>query len=231
MDLLLFRRANLQVLMEERGMNKTEFARVLNFSRPYLSRLFTEDNLFGSRTARAIERHMKLPFGFLDADHDLRAPNSTWETPDQLGDLAYAVVENRNIHRRGLEGDSNELGANLRPLYIRKDYLVAQKVTSRSNLFVVTAPDASMSPTLEENGVALIDVGQLDIVNGEIYLLRMNDDQSLRRLIGMFGGDLILRVDNSLYKDQIVAKSELSRLEIVGRVIWRSAPTELIGHG
>jgi phage repressor protein C with HTH and peptisase S24 domain len=112
------------------------------------------------------------------------------------------------------------------PFLFTKNFLIRKKVTFRMNLFFLTAIDSSMSPRIDEYGVVMFDIGQKEIISQEIYVVRMNGDQRLRRIVKMLGGDINVRCDNPVYGDQIIPKDKEESLEIVGRVLWVADPME-----
>lgn len=79
----------------------------------------------------------------------------------------------------------------------------------------------SMSPTIEEKDVVLINQGSegKEVYPGKIYVLRIEDTIAIKRL-EKHPGELILRSDNPTYERMAIPLDESTNMEIIGKVIW-----------
>ncbi|MDT8422090.1 MAG: helix-turn-helix transcriptional regulator [Desulfuromonadales bacterium] len=85
-------------------------------------------------------------------------------------------------------------------------------------LALVTARGDSMEPTLADGDVLLIDIHQVNIVDGAIHVLRNNGGLLIKRLQLGLGGQVIVRSDNPIYS---ALETTRDQLDVVGLVVWR----------
>lgn len=75
----------------------------------------------------------------------------------------------------------------------------------------------SMSPSLQDGDIMFIDRACLNIDDGEIYVIRVEDELYVKRLVRV-PGKIIAKSDNSIYPDfELVGDN----FEVLGRVIYR----------
>ncbi|MFK4764267.1 S24 family peptidase [Desulfobaculum sp. SPO524] len=80
----------------------------------------------------------------------------------------------------------------------------------------------SMSPTLDDEDIVLVDLSQNDIRVGKIYAVRMDDEIVVKRLERK-PGKLVLVSDNRrFYEPQEIPLGDQSNVEVLGRVVWMS---------
>jgi len=77
----------------------------------------------------------------------------------------------------------------------------------------------SMEPTLPDKSLVLLDQSQKTIVPGRIYGLEVDDAVMIRRL-DKAPNKLILRADNSSYRELEVPLGQVDGLRVLGRVVW-----------
>jgi phage repressor protein C with HTH and peptisase S24 domain len=87
-------------------------------------------------------------------------------------------------------------------------------------LALVTAIGDSMSPTIQEGNLLLVDLSQTHVQDGAIYTLRMDSTLVAKRLQRKIDGGIIVKSDNPDYSDLFVDVKDLNMLNIVGRVVW-----------
>jgi len=86
-----------------------------------------------------------------------------------------------------------------------------------------TAEGDSMSPTIWNMDSVLIDMSQIDIVDGKVYALRYGDVLKVKRLYKQLNGGIVIHSDNPDIPDEKVSADDCNKLiEIHGRVIDRS---------
>lgn len=78
----------------------------------------------------------------------------------------------------------------------------------------------SMSPTVRDEDLVLIDVNAKDIQDDKIYVIQDADSLLIRRLQLQPGGKVRTLCDNPTHREFEVPREAL---EIVGRVVWRGA--------
>ncbi len=85
------------------------------------------------------------------------------------------------------------------------------------NLVLIEAAGDSMSPTFSDSDLLIVDLSEPRFKHDGVYVLRRDNDLSIRRIQRRPDGRLFIRSDNRAY-DPCVVRSE--RLRIIGRVIW-----------
>jgi phage repressor protein C with HTH and peptisase S24 domain len=207
--------------MEQKHLNGTTLAKRLETSRAYVSGLFSQDRHFGEKAARNIEQKLFMPAGYLDKQVDRLTPIEVWESPSDLPDGVYALVPRIGIKLSAGQGvealDENELP----PLAFRESWLKRKNVTSKKNLRVLEVRGDSMEPYLLDGDVVLIDLGQKDVEDGDVYALAYGDELRIKRLSRRFDGGLIIRSDNPRFPEETVAANDLQHVRVLGRHIWR----------
>jgi phage repressor protein C with HTH and peptisase S24 domain len=78
-----------------------------------------------------------------------------------------------------------------------------------------------MEPYLLDGDVVLIDLGQKDVEDGDVYALAYGDELRIKRLSRRFDGGLIIRSDNPRFPEETVAANDLQHVRVLGRHIWR----------
>ncbi len=101
----------------------------------------------------------------------------------------------------------------------RKDWL-AQEGLQAGGLAAVRAVGDSMEPTIRPGALLLIDTTQRQIGIDDVYVLRLDDHLLAKRLQRLIDGSVRVSSDNKAYIDQTVRKEDVSRLDIIGKVIW-----------
>lgn len=90
--------------------------------------------------------------------------------------------------------------------------------TSPLGLSMLTAKGDSMSPTINDGALLLVDENDRRIVDG-IYAFVLDGDARLKRFRKMVDGVRLIS-DNPAYEAETVAGEDLAKLEIIGRLLW-----------
>lgn len=91
------------------------------------------------------------------------------------------------------------------------------------NLHVIYVHGDSMETTIADGDVVLMDESQTEPLNNKIYVIRVDGELLIKRLIRSLTGNWIVRSDNEdkrRHPDFELTPSSLSELMILGRVIW-----------
>lgn len=215
------RRQNLRTWMNEKRLLQTDIANRIEKGRAYVSNLFLPDRAFGEKAARYIESKLFMPKGWLDSDHSMPEAVADWSRVDDLPADVFALVPRVDVRLSAGPG-SVPMESSLPPLAFRADWLRKKGVASRSTLRVIEVAGDSMEPYLMDGDVVLVDTGQADLVDGEVYALRVGDEVNIRRLFKRVGGSLLMKSDNPAFPDETVRPEKLDQLQVLGRVLWRS---------
>ncbi|MGH7935371.1 MAG: XRE family transcriptional regulator [Candidatus Binataceae bacterium] len=99
----------------------------------------------------------------------------------------------------------------------RSDWIQRVFNVDPRSLALVEAIGDSMSPTVDEGDLVLIDLRENRFKSDGLYVLRSGGDLSIKRLQCRPDGSLMIRSDNSAYEPQRVAQDDIV---ILGRVVW-----------
>jgi phage repressor protein C with HTH and peptisase S24 domain len=81
----------------------------------------------------------------------------------------------------------------------------------------------SMAPYINDGDTVMIDITARELVDGEVYAIRYDDEIRLKRLFRRVDGGLTIRSDNTTeYPDEVVAPERVEAVHIIGRSVWRA---------
>lgn len=108
-------------------------------------------------------------------------------------------------------------------LVFRKDWIqgIAKKDTSLATIY---AQGESMSPTINDGQVLLVDVTDIVPKSSKIYLICIDSQLYIKRLINMFD-KWVMRSDNpdkTTFPDIELSPERMSQIDIQGRVVWQA---------
>ena len=108
-------------------------------------------------------------------------------------------------------------------LAFRKHWLTARGLNVKSLAAMFTKGD-SMTPTIPESAVVVINREHTKPLDGKVYVIRIDDRHYVKRVQWLIGGGLRLISDNKFYDalDLTKADMEASNIEICGQVIHAS---------
>ena len=215
------RRTNLLAWMEKNNLSKSDLAGRLGVGRAYVSLIFRPDRFFGERAARSMELKLNMPTGYLDSDQSKPMAVEEWSTPTDLPADVFALVPRVAVALAAGNGTVVDIPQDLPPLAFRRDWLQRQLVTARNNLRTMEVKGDSMEPYLLDGDTVLIDMGQQDIKDSEVYALRYGSELRVKRLSRRFDGGLLIRSDNPKYADEVLTAADLEHTSVLGRLLWR----------
>jgi len=106
-------------------------------------------------------------------------------------------------------------------IYFRRDWLRLQLGVSANHLVVVKAVGDSMSPTIEEGDLLLVDISDKRWSRDGVYVLRIDDSLVVKRVAKSSRGAVLVSSDNPLYRQHFEEfLGDLGKFQIVGRVVW-----------
>ncbi len=113
----------------------------------------------------------------------------------------------------GLMPDDSWIGE---PYAFRRSWL-KRVATSLNNVVLVEIEGDSMSPTLQNRNMALIDLGRRDFKPGKLFAIRLGDIIQIKRLDIGPEGVVLIYSDSPLYKP---LECHFENLHIIGQLIW-----------
>jgi phage repressor protein C with HTH and peptisase S24 domain len=102
-------------------------------------------------------------------------------------------------------------------LAFKNDGVRTRLNTDPRNLLLIEAIGDSMTPTLEDSDLLLVDLGEPRFKHDGVYVIRRNSDLAVRRLQRRPDGKLLIISDNPAYTPVVVSAEGV---RIIGRVIW-----------
>lgn len=105
----------------------------------------------------------------------------------------------------------------------KRDWIQAMGVKS-DNLATAYAQGNSMSPTIEDGQVLLIDTAAIQPQSTKIYMICIDEQLYIKRLINLYD-KWVMRSDNpdkSSYPDIELRGDTMSKVDIQGRVVWKA---------
>ena len=108
-------------------------------------------------------------------------------------------------------------------LAFRQHWLTARGLNVKSLAAMFTKGD-SMTPTIPESAVVVINREQRTPLDGKVYVIRIDDRHYVKRIQWLIGGGLRLISDNKFYEPLDITKADMeaSNIEICGQVIHAS---------
>lgn len=108
-------------------------------------------------------------------------------------------------------------------LAFRKHWLTARGLNVKSLAAMFTKGD-SMTPTIPESAVVVINREQTKPLDGKVYVIRIEDRHFVKRIQWLIGGGLRLISDNKFYDPLDITKADMeaTNIEICGQVIHAS---------
>ena len=108
-------------------------------------------------------------------------------------------------------------------LAFRKQWLKARGLTAKSLAALFTKGD-SMTPTIPESAVVVINREHTQPLDGKVYVIRIEDRHYVKRIQWLIGGGLRLISDNKFYDPLDITKADMqaSDIEVCGQVIHAS---------
>jgi phage repressor protein C with HTH and peptisase S24 domain len=111
--------------------------------------------------------------------------------------------------------------------YYRRDWLIQERLNP-VHLKRFRVKGDSMEPLLYDGDRVLVNLAEVDVIDGKVYALRYGTELRIKRVLRHLDGTLILRSDNKFYGDEIVPPALANEhIQIVGRVRDRSGTAGL----
>ena len=108
-------------------------------------------------------------------------------------------------------------------LAFRKQWLKSRSLNAKSLAALFTKGD-SMTPTIPESAVVVINREHTQPLDGKVYVIRIEDRHYVKRIQWLIGGGLRLISDNKFYDPLDITKADMeaTNIEVCGQVIHAS---------
>lgn len=100
---------------------------------------------------------------------------------------------------------------------LKSDWLRSRLNVDPRNLMLVEAVGDSMSPTIDEGDLVLVDLHEPRYRHDGVYALRSGLDIAIKRLQRRPDSKLVVRSDNPAYEPAVVSPDSIA---VLGHVIW-----------
>jgi len=138
----------------------------------------------------------------------------------------FTLVPRYAVDAAAGAGQAVECEIEIGKLAFRQDW-VRQKGLTASDLAVIRVRGDSMSPTIRDGALVLVDrrAHHKKPKTDGIYVIQLDGDLLAKRIQVDLTGDgaLYIKSDNPAYTDQHLEAAAADKLWIVGRVIWAGA--------
>lgn len=105
-------------------------------------------------------------------------------------------------------------------LAFRADWVKNALGVSQRHLVLLSVKGDSMTPTLSEGDLILVDRSRQVIEDSGIYVILRNDVLLVKRVQHHLDGGLTVRSDNERYETERVAAGSAASISVIGRVVW-----------
>lgn len=198
-----------QAIEEITGLKKskvsyTDIAQALGVSRQYANQI--KEKELTSEQLIQLEQYFNIKFDIQEEDDD----NSD-----------FTVVEHINISPSCGHGTSVYHDVEVTPIKLGNDLIKnIFKISTPKSLKTFQASGDSMSPSIEDGDILLVDTERKDFHNGGIFLITINEDWFIKRLRQKINGDLEIISDNKeKYPTETIKMNDEVALDVKGRII------------
>ncbi len=187
----------------------TDIATALDVSRQYANQI--KDKKITFEQIKKLENHFNIRFTIANLQEE-----STTKRDDCV------TIEQIHINPSCGKGTSVYYDADITPIklgiHLIKDIL---RASSPENLKIFKASGDSMSPTIEDGDMVLVDTGKTNFNNGGIFLITINNEWYIKRLRLRINGLLEIISENTekYGPPEIIHPFDDIELIIKGRVI------------
>lgn len=220
---------NLIGLVDEvAGGNQAKLSRLLELNPTIINNIISpkqKNRNMGDDLARKIESTLGKPEGWMDQihtctqnkfvhiqsfNHDSEADNDhDFVTVRQFRDVSMAA--GAGSHNGDTQADSS--------MSFKKSWM-KYKGYNPEKCCVVYVKGDSMSPSINDGAVILVNMDDREIVDGKLYALNYSGDARVKMLSKTAIGGILIQSFNPSCKDEILKPDEVQYLNIIGRVVW-----------
>lgn len=214
---------------DSRGMSQKEVAAILGVSDRSISRWEQGDGLPIGETFVVLGRLGCDLSLLVDRDDDIPQPAPQPQLqiagpPAATADLVeirhYAVGLSAGNGRNPPDFEDFE------PFVLRADWVRRVLRRSPANLVAAHAEGHSMSPTIADRDLLVIDTADQRLTSGRIYALVVGDNLLVKRIERTLRGQIFLRPDNPAYQTEELTEDLADTVRVLGQVIWHGGSLE-----
>ncbi len=155
-------------------------------------------------------------------DYLLTGKESEYE-PETATEEHFAFIPFYDAHGSCGDGYANGDHAVIKSELAFKRSWLKDEGLQEKDLAIITAKGDSMSPTINDGSILLINTNYKRVESGRVYAIAVDDQVRVKRLFLGLSGDCRIVSDNpnkTLYPDETISPEILDKLHIIGRVVW-----------
>lgn len=229
------RRRNLHILVAQRKLAKKSLKSLaidLDANASHINQMLSGKRAMGDSVARKFEAGLGLSEGAFD---------SPWPDPQGLADKPIedeAQDEFVTVRSNVAGPDSDDVIVRFQPrvraaagggyanneeapplgIRFRRESLSRRNINA-DGAMVITVQGRSMRDALDDGDTIMFDQTKRDLIDGEIYVIEIDDETMVKRLFRRTGGKVVIHSDNSEFKPYEIEITDPS-FRILGRMVW-----------
>jgi hypothetical protein len=231
-----YRHRNLLALLAEaeaKGANKRDFALSCGISPSFLSQLLSRTREIGDHTARKIETALSLGRGGLDvfmadADHAAAAADldefvevPVLGTVDRGADDEVEVPFYTGVSAAAGDGSHNGDQVHKAVKLRFRKVSLRRKGIDPAHARVIYVKGDSMEPLMSDGDQIMFDASRTAIRDGELYVIRVDRDEMVKRLHKRPGDRVVVQSENPAFAPYEVGLEDPG-FAVLGQVVWRA---------
>ena len=184
-------------------------------------------------TARRIEAAFGKSAGWLDADHAVLSgevkpappPESTEAPAPPVPNAAhgeFVMVKRADVSFSNGHGRVEYENDDHPPLVFRSDFLRKLGI-AQGDAVVVQSVGISNEPTIPDGAVVLVNRGDKQRLNGDLFAFRVDGELLIKRLEMIDGVGILTTAENPNFKPKQKVYQNPPDFEVIGRATWVGA--------
>ena len=89
------------------------------------------------------------------------------------------------------------------------------------NAVLLQATGNSMCPLIDDKDLLMIDTSYTDVINGKVFVIDINNELLVKRVVKELDGSVILYSENPEYSPRTLKPSETAK--VIGKVVWNGS--------
>jgi len=225
------RLSNARRLLSSRGMSMTAFGRATGMTVQQVSAVIGShpSRNIGDQLARRIEDFFKQPTGWLDHNHwqtswrnSPSANRSTAQNLTKSGQDELATIPHLDVSTGPMTIDAPlEANHDREPYVVSASFLSRMRINPESAAVMFVA-GSGMAPRIEDGDLMLVNCDDTAITSGNVYLVNLAGEASVKRLFRRPDGGLRVVCDNpdkTRYPDWELDQDHANGLRVLARAV------------
>lgn len=219
--------ARIKLARQARKMTQQELADAIKWEQGAIGNVERRDSKSCSHTA-AIADALNVDLNWLSTGKGQMEVSGDEAVINNRPEKDYTMIpiftNDELIANRSIKISANDM----RPKsYVLTDHIIAVGAAPDA-VIEATMDSNNMQPTIADKSYIRIDTSKavLPIREGKIYAFIINNDLKIKRLFKSATGDIIIRSDNDMYKDEVISYADWERLATIIGWVFDWPPNE-----